>query len=743
MAFRAALPPGSQPAQACSVPTLAGKEPQLFFASGRALGRALPASPPAPAPAGEQVTSGEDREAASGKGQKKGKKKKKKKANVPAGKRAKPPPREFPPSAPAHARSFGDLPVPVTELVFAYLPVKTRHVCRTVCREWAQTVEGLGPELWGRQLDFVGGRRLTSVDIWMNLSPCGYKPPRVSLASRSFRVVELDLSSCELISQSTVLLLLQGCSPYLRVCKVPDSITLTAEGVADVIRALDGINSRTIRAALPGSHSGRLRLEAPLELDLFHDKDLMPLVRAACRGGSNPFDEDECPLDLRARSLRVLLEDENLETRESVSLTEVLGLFFGRGVATRAPRHLEVAGHVGTLGLQKAGVACLGQTVCATGLSELNADHQGGGDALAMAVAGALPASSLTLLSLRNNCVGDLGAQALFAAALEPRSRLESLDLGLNKVTGEFSLPGVRSKFPVTQDSPCPRLRDLSLSFNRVGDAGAAGLARSLSSARGLQKVFLDGNRIGTRGTRAVAEFISHSEVSSLFLDGNCAGFQGARYLGRALARVSSPLVELGLSGNALGNDGVHQLLLHGPGQLQLLGLQDNSLDGGSLPDLHRALASGSLRALNLSGNAFQDIRGVLDGMRLQQEQRPDGPTLEGLYLSDNGLDDASALSLAEFLKEDGRILRLLALDRNPIGDAGLKGLVQSLVKNPSLLSISAMGCPCSLSVLRETTEFLKSRSMRTHSVSMPSSLLHPVQGGLDTEAVPAPLLDL
>jgi Ran GTPase-activating protein (RanGAP) involved in mRNA processing and transport len=743
MAFRAALPHGSQPAKAYSVPTLAGKEPQLFFAGGRALGGALPAPRPAPAPAGEEETFGEDREA-SGKGQKKGKKKKKPtKAKVPAGKRAKPPPREVPPSAPARAQSFGELPVPVTELVFAKLPVKTRHVCRTVCREWARTVEGLGPDLWGRQLDFEGGRRLTSVDVWMNLSPCGFEPPRVSLASRSFRVVDLDLSSCELVSQSTVILLLQGCSPYLRVCKVPDSITMTAEGVSDAIRALDGFNSRTIRAALPGSHSGRLHLEAPLELDLFHDKDLMPLVREACRGGSSPFDEDECPLELRARSLRVLLEDENLETPESVSLTEVLGLFFGRGVAMRAPQHLEVAGHVGTLGLQKAGVACLGRTVCATGLSELNADHQGGGDALALAVAGALPASSLKLLSLRNNSVGDLGAQALFAAALEPRTRLESLDLGLNKVTGEFSLPGTRSKLTVTQDSPFPRLRDLSLSFNRVGDAGAAGLVRSLSSARGLRKIFLDGNRIGARGIRAVAELLSHSEVSSLFLDGNCAGAQGAQYLGRALGRVSSPLVELGLSGNALGNDGVHKLLLHGPGNLQLLGLQDNSLDGGSLPDLHRALASGSLRALNLSGNAFQDIRAVLDGVRLQQEQRPDGPTLEGLYLSDNGLDDASAISLAEFLKEDGRILRLLALDRNPIGDAGLKGLVQSLVKNPALLSISAMGCPCSLSVLRETTEFLKSRSLRTHSVSMPSSMIHPVQGSLDTEVVQAALLDL
>lgn len=53
------------------------------------------------------------------------------------------------------------------------------------------------------------------------------------------------------------------------------------------------------------------------------------------------------------------------------------------------------------------------------------------------------------------------------------------------------------------------------------------------------------------------------------------------------------------------------------------------------------------------------------------------------------------------------------------------------------------MGCPCSLSVLRETTEFLKSRSLRTHSVSMPSSMIHPVQGSLDTEVVPAPLLDL
>ena len=728
MALRAAPLPGSQPAKACPALALGGKGAQRFFAGGRALGGGRPAPPPASPPAGEEAAHGEDWEAVSKEGQKK-KKKKPKKPKVPAGKRAKPPLSEDAPSAPPRARGFGDLPVAVTELVFAKLPVKTRHVCRTVCREWARTVESLRPELWGRRMDFEGGRRLTSVDVWVNLSPCGYEPSRASLATRSFRVVELDLSSCELVSLSTTLLLLRGCSPYLRVCKVPDSATLTAEGVADVVRALDGVNSRTIRAALPGSHSGRLLLEAPLELDLYHDKDLMPLVRAACRSGSSPFDEDECPLELQARSLRVLLEDENLETRESVSLTEVLGMFFGCGAATRALGRLAVAGHVGTLGLQKAGVAYLGQIVSTAGLSELNADHQGGGDALALAIAGALPSSSLALLSLRNNSVGDLGAQALFSAALEPRSRLESLDLGLNKVTGEFALPGVWSKLPVTQGSPCPRLRDLSLSFNRVGDAGAAGLASTLPFARGLRRFFLDGNRIGTRGTRAVAELLSHShsKVSSLFLDGNCAGIQGARCLGRALARVGSPLVELGLSGNALGNDGMHQLLLHGPGQLQLLGLQDNGLDSGSLPDLHEALASGSLRALNLSGNAFKDIRGVLDGARLQQQRRPAGPTLEGLYLSDNGLDDACALSLAEFLKEDGCSLRLLALDRNPMGDAGLEGLVECLVVNRSLLSISAMGCPCSHSVLRDTTEFLKSRSVRTHSASVPANVLQTV----------------
>ena len=631
---------------------------------------------------------------------------------------------------------FESLPAPVTELIFAKLPVRARHVCRTVCREWARRVEGLTPELWGRVLDFEGGRRLSSVDVWMNLSPCQYVPPRVSEACTSFRVTELDLSSCELVSFSTLVLLLRGCTPWLRRCEAPRGVKLTAEGVQQVCHALDGCNSAAIRAALPGSHAGRLLLTASLELDLFHDKALVPLLRAACQEGSDPYaEDDECPVELRARSVVVLLENEHHATSDSVGAVEALRIFFGgskngrRDPSANATRRLEVGGHVGALGLQERAAAYLGRTASTSGLVEISVNHQGGGDALALALARAIPGSSLATVSLRNNLIGDAGARALISAVLGPESKVTSLDLCLNRVTGEATMgpieaaagPIARGVLAAAGGTPGPSLQEVCLGYNRVSDGGARHLAVALLRLCELRKLNLDGNNIKAAGARAVAEALMGSELSSLYLDGNSVGLEGARHLGRALSLPSSSLVELSLSGNALGDQGVHELLLRGSGRLELLGLQENHLNGSCLTDLHRALATGSLKALNLSGNALQGLGPVLQGM--QAQSRRAGQALESLYVSDNRLGDAGSLEIADFMRsaEGSRGLRILCLDENPIADAGAIALIQALAETRSVLSFSAMGSQCSHAALREATDFIKARSNRCNSVSLPS----------------------
>ena len=720
MALRATAPTftstaAASPTAASATATSASAKRPMFFAGGHAVG-GFPALPPAGAPRRGAGTPVEETASFATEG-----------GTTPGVEMqgsAHRPLRRLRGSPVPCPRGFESLPDPVTELIFTKLPVRARHVCRTVCREWARRVEGLAPELWGQVLDFEGGRRLTSVDVWMNLAPCQYAPPRMSEACKSFRVAELDLSSCELISFSTLVLLLRACTPWLRRCEAPCGVKLTAEGVQHICAALDGCNSAAIRAAVPNSHTGRLLLTASLELDLFHDKALVPLLRAACQQGSDPYAEDECPVELRARSVLILLENEHHATSHSIGVGEALRIFFGDGKEGRgdpsATRRLEIAGHVGALGLQEQAAACLGRTARTSGLVEISVDHQGGGDALALALAQAIPGSSLAAVSLKNNLISDAGAQALFSAVLGPASKVTSLDLCLNRVTGEETMgPITVGALLAVGGTSSPILQEVCLGYNRISDGGARHLAVALLRVCGLRKLNLDGNSIEAAGTRAVAEALMGSKLSGLYLDGNSVGLEGARHLGRAISLPSSSLVELSLSGNALGDQGVHELLLRGSGRLELLGLKENHLSGSCLTDLHRALATGSLKALNLSGNALQELGPVLQGM--QAQSRRTERALESLYVSDNRLGDVGSLEIADFMRSaEGHALRILVLDHNPIADIGTMGLIHALAENSSVLSFSAMGCQCSRAVLREATDFIKARSNRCSSVSIP-----------------------
>ena len=145
-----------------------------------------------------------------------------------------------------------------------------------------------------------------------------------------------------------------------------------------------------------------------------------------------------------------------------------------------------------------------------------------------------LTCCSLTVLTLRDNCVTAAGAVAL-ADALRHNRSLEELDLSAN--------PGVGCEGAVALGAALVRnssLRSLNLGGCGLGDDGACALAQSLAGARGLRSLSLFTNSIGDAGAVELAAGAARSELESLELRGN-PGIAAAGVRALAAAALANP----------------------------------------------------------------------------------------------------------------------------------------------------------------------------------------------------------
>merc|ERR1712185_470064 len=103
-------------------------------------------------------------------------------------------------------------------------------------------------------------------------------------------------------------------------------------------------------------------------------------------------------------------------------------------------------------------------------------------------------------------------------------------------------------------------VRLLTLSQNRIGDAGAVAIAQIFQSKDCLQVLSLGYNRIGSEGASALAEGLSSSakraaKLEQLSLEGNQIGDRGATAFGEMLRNAPVPLAlrELFVRFNEIG----------------------------------------------------------------------------------------------------------------------------------------------------------------------------------------------
>ncbi|KAF4080676.1 hypothetical protein AMELA_G00174160 [Ameiurus melas] len=263
-------------------------------------------------------------------------------------------------------------------------------------------------------------------------------------------------------------------------------------------------------------------------------------------------------------------------------------------------------------------------------------------------------------LDLSGNKLGDLGVKRLSALLENPQCKVQNLKLCGCGVSGERCA----ALTSALRSNPS-HLRELNLSFNKLGDSGVKSLSAVLENPhRKLEKLKLRG--CGVSGKRCAA-------------------------LTSALRSNPSHLRELNLSENKLGDSGVKSLsaVLENPHcKLEILKLCKCGVSGEGCAALTSALRSNPshLRELDLSQNNLGDsgvksLSAVLENPLCK---------LEILKLWWCGVSDEGCAALTSALRSNPSHLRELDLSLNNLGDSGVKCL--SALKNDEHYKLQTLG---------------------------------------------------
>ncbi|KAI5087423.1 NLR family CARD domain-containing protein 3 isoform X17, partial [Silurus meridionalis] len=288
------------------------------------------------------------------------------------------------------------------------------------------------------------------------------------------------------------------------------------------------------------------------------------------------------------------------------------------------------------------------------------------------------PHCKLETLRLNNCGFSEEGFAALTSALRSNPSHLKDLDLSFNKV-GDL---GVKYLSAILENPHC-KLERLCLYGCGVSDKGCVALSSALRlNPSHLRDLNLSENKLGDSGVKFLSG-IPHCKLERLWLS-NC-GFseEGCAVLTSALRSNPSHLTELDLSQNKLGDSGVKCLsaVLENPHcKLEILKLHSCGVSDEGCVVLTSALRSNPshLRDLNLSGNKLGDsgvkyLSAILENPHCK---------LERLWLCKCGVSDDGCAVLTSVLRSNPSHLRDLNMSQNKLGDSGVKCL-SALQENP------------------------------------------------------------
>jgi len=334
--------------------------------------------------------------------------------------------------------------------------------------------------------------------------------------------------------------------------------------------------------------------------------------------------------------------------------------------------------------------------------------------------------STLTTLNLKENKIGDAGAQAL-SEALETNKTMTTLDLSDNEI-GDAGAQALSDALMTNNI-----LTLLGLKKNKIGDAGAQALSEALKTNKTLTKLDLQDNSIWFKGLVAFSEALqtnvtlvtltmwsnnfkktvvlnlledlktksttwnlhrswigdngaqalsdelkTNITLTTLDLRSNSIRDNGAQALAEAL-RTNKTLTTLELQSNKIGEEGGQALseALETNNTLTTLNLYHNSIRGNGAQALARALKTNkTLTTLDLGGNSIGE-----NGAHALAEALKTNKTLTTLILRGNSIGEEGAQALGEALKTNSTLTTLKLRD-NKIGENGAQALAEALKTN-------------------------------------------------------------
>ncbi|KAL1251962.1 hypothetical protein QQF64_019758, partial [Cirrhinus molitorella] len=318
--------------------------------------------------------------------------------------------------------------------------------------------------------------------------------------------------------------------------------------------------------------------------------------------------------------------------------------------------------------------------------------------------------SHLRELNLNRNKLGDSGVKNLSDLLMNLQFKLEKLDLWDCSITEEQCLILTSA----LKSNPS-HLRELNLGGNKLGDSAVKNLSDLLmnpqfkleklhlwscsiteeqcliltsalkSNPSHLRELKLNRNKLGDSGVKNLSDLLMNPQfkLEKLNLWDCSITEEQCLILTSALKSNPSHLRELDLGGNKLGDSGVKNLsdlLMNPQFKLEKLDLWDCSITEEQCLILTLALKSNPshLRELDLGGNKLGDsgVKNLSDLLMNPQFK------LEKLHLWSCSITEEQCLILTSALKSNPSHLRELKLNRNKLGDSGVKNL-SDLLMNP------------------------------------------------------------
>ena len=304
-------------------------------------------------------------------------------------------------------------------------------------------------------------------------------------------------------------------------------------------------------------------------------------------------------------------------------------------------------------------------------------------------------ASSLTSLDLAGNLIGVEGALAL--AACLPHTQLKSLAVADNVLLGRFLSDKERAYQAASDGSTRPAdcggvtallrataacaLQRLDLSYNHLGDEGAAALADAFACSGGSHgglSLLLGFSKLTPAAAQRLAAALRRPcgggrlALGALDLRNNTLQAAGAAALARSLAvspddGATLAVARLSLMNNHVGIEGARAVaaaLSRAPGStcnpfLRELDLSSNCLGAGGVAALAPLLENEGDGALGLHSLLLHRNNAGDEGTAALCVPLAKNTHLRQLRLSNNHVHSAGAMALAEALKCNAGLLRV------------------------------------------------------------------------------------